>query len=168
MLELDINTLEEDQILVTCPDVQIWELFQFQYTETTKNGSHFVDDIFKCIFLNAMVLLGWKFHWQFNWPLIRQHCSDNCLAPNRWQVNIWTSDSLVHSLMMNICVTRWVNDTGNSIWRWDNHQTVSSPQWEFLYYTEATPWLLWLTLTTHFSWLQDCFLSDSNLNVDYT
>ena len=29
MLELDINNLEEDLLLVTCLDVQIWELFQY-------------------------------------------------------------------------------------------------------------------------------------------
>ena len=57
--------------------------YRFSTLRPRKDGRHFPDDIFKCIFLNE------------NEFRLRFHCSissDNCLVPTRRQATIWTKD----------------------------------------------------------------------------
>ena len=59
----------------------------------------FADGIFRCIFLNKMIELRLKFHWNFskgsNWQQASV-CSCNGLAPDRRQAITWTNDDTVY------------------------------------------------------------------------
>ena len=75
-----------------------------EHIEAGKNGRHFPDDIFQCIFLNEDIGISIKFftevcsqgsNWQY--PSIG---SVNGLAPSRRQAIIWTNDGCITDAYM--------------------------------------------------------------------
>ena len=94
----------------------------FNTLRPRQNGSHFPDDIFKCIFLNGNVRISIKISLKFvpNGPINK--------IPALVQVMAWRSsgdkplsDPIMVSLLMHICVTRpqWVNGHLITYPRWD-------------------------------------------------
>ena len=63
-----------------------------------RNRLHFVDDIFKYIFVNENYEFRLTFHWRSSLRdqlTVTQHCF-NGLAPNRRRAIIWTNTDLIH------------------------------------------------------------------------
>ena len=64
-----------------------------------QNCRHFVDDIFRCIFVNESFIFWLKFHWIL-FPRVQltitQHCFDNGLALNMQQAIIQTNTYHIH------------------------------------------------------------------------
>ena len=87
-----------------------------------QNGRHFLDDIFKCIFLNENVWIVPKISLNFI-PEVRinniQAFSNNGLALTRWQAIIWTNDGwftdtcMCHSASMSY----WPLGEQDVIWK---------------------------------------------------
>ena len=64
-----------------------------------QNGRHFIDDIFRCIFVNEKFCILIKIWLQFvpKGPIDKPSTGlDNGLAPNTRQAIIWTNDDTVH------------------------------------------------------------------------
>ena len=62
-----------------------------------KNGRHFADDIFRCIFVNEKFCVSIKISVKFvKGPIDNNSVIDNGLAPNRRQAITWTNADSIH------------------------------------------------------------------------
>ena len=110
-----------------------------------RNGRHFADDIFKCIFLNENVWILIKFSLKF----VPRGSINN--IPVLVQIMAWRrpgdkplSEPMVVSLLTHICVTRpqWVNSAGTFVL---NMGQLIIPAWISNYnsrWTRSLPWCL--------------------------
>ena len=92
---------------------EVWGLIQFNTLRPRQNGSHFADNIFKCIFLNENVSTAIKISLKF----VPKGPINNIQA--LVQIMAWRrpgdkplSEPMMVSLPMHICVARpqWVKD----------------------------------------------------------
>ena len=97
-----------------------------------KNGRYFVDDIFKCIFLNENVWIPIKISLKF----VHKGPINN--IPSLVQIMAWCrpgakplSEQMVGSLLTHICVAgpQWVNT-----WTWGTQDSINSLNTEYVEY----------------------------------
>ena len=124
----------------------LFNLFIFNILRPRRNGRHFVDDIFKCSFLNKNVLISrLRFHWSLFLRVqltIFQHCFRKWLgtdqATSHYLIQWWLDYRRIYeSLSPNelIFVLQYVwPDITNKNWI-DNHKRVSC------WYDPPVPWL---------------------------
>ena len=118
---LKANDLYDNTIIAFSSDVccGIWSRHTFNTLRPRKDGRHFADDLFKCIFLNEYVWISIKISLKF----VRK--SPICNIQALVQIMAWRrsgdkplSEAMMVDLLTHICVTRpqWVNHNQGRIY----------------------------------------------------
>ena len=113
-----IFTFDEISIQSTIISISAFQLHAFNTLRPRQNGSHFVDDIFKCIFLIENVWILIKFSQKFvpKGPINNIPALVQIMAWRRWGDKP-LSEPMMISLLTYMYVTRpqWVNENNNSV-----------------------------------------------------
>ena len=80
---------------------------RFNSLRLSRNGRHFPDDIFKCIFLNKMYRLWLRFHWSL-FPRVQLIIFEHLVQTMAWRRpgDDPLFEAMVVGLLTHICVTR--------------------------------------------------------------